>query len=142
METNSRDKNAWSAAFMLAEQLEKRYKAERVVDKVASDFWGFNMSLKHTEFKKPLHATGGTMPYAELLDKIKNESGAAIINIIITDGEMDVTQNECEKFLNEVDGMFVVITCVPNAQMRALGEKHKEDKKMIYIDADSSFSLK
>ena len=142
METNDRIKNAWSAAFMLAEQLENRYKNERVVSKVASVFWGFNRQLQKTEFKKPLKPYGGTFDFEELLEKIKEESGAAIINIIITDGETNVSKSECEKFLKELDGMFVVITCKPNAQLRAIGEEHKDDKKLIYIDADSAFSLK
>ena len=87
-----------------------------------------------------MSANVGTMDFDDLLGRIVKETNNYMINIIITDAEFNIKENEVNKFLNEVDGFVIFVTNNSSSPVEEIAKKNK--LKLLYIQADSQFTTK
>ena len=72
--------------------------------------------------------------------QVIKETNNYMINIIITDAEFNIKENEVNKFLNEVDGFVIFVTNNSSSPVEEIAKKNK--LKLLYIQADSQFTTK
>ena len=136
--------HVWDAVYIICESLKKQFKSEKVVDSITFKLFAFERDFKEIEYGKRTTANGGTFDFDELLEGILERSKDNLINIIITDGEFNVNENETEKFLKELKGLVIYITNQPNItgskKVKDISDKHKN--QLVFIEADSDFTIK
>ena len=133
-------KDVFRASYSIAEALNKNFGKERVVDKTDFSMYAFNMALHKIEWGKEMSANGGTMDFDDLLGRIVKETNNYMINIIITDAEFNIKENEVNKFLNDVEGFVIFVTNNSSSPVEEIAKKNK--LKLLYIQADSQFTTK
>ena len=132
--------NVFKALYTIAESLKKQYAKETVVDDVTFKIYAFDTKMIEIQFGKKTNVGGGTMPFHEILDFMKDNTKEYLINVIITDAEFDINEKEVDKFIKDIDGMIEFITNNDNNTMKKLGKKY--ETKLNYILADKDFTIK
>ena len=144
MESGNAIDHVWDAVYIICEALKKQFSKEKVVDDVTFKFFAFERSFKEIPYGKRTSGGGGTFDFDELLEGILERSKDNLINIILTDGQFNVNEQETEKFLKELKGLLIYVTNMPNEtgsrKVKSVVENHKN--QMNYIEADSSFTIK
>ena len=102
--------------------------------------WVFDTRMQELEFGKTCSDGGGTMSFDELLSHINDLSKDFMINIIITDAQFNVNESEVIKFAKGLGGLILFITNEDNPTVKHISDKMP--KKLVYILADSSFTIK
>jgi len=131
--------NVFKALYTIAESLKKQYSKETIVDDVTFKIYAFDTSMIEIQFGKKTNVGGGTMPFHQLLEYMKDHTKEYLINVIITDAEFDINEKEIDKFIKNIDGMIEFITNNDNATMKKLSKKY--ETKLNYILADSNFTI-
>lgn len=107
---NIRLENIMNFIYGLSDTIMKKYRRNPVVEECLFRTFVFDTDM--TEVKRPYvpTASGGTNPLHRVLDNIINRTPNAMINVIITDAEMDFNISDIKSKLKELSGMVVFIT--------------------------------
>ena len=120
-------------------ELKKQFGKEKVVDKTEFGMYAFDMQLHEIKWGNTMSANGGTMDFDKLLDSIVRETNDYLINIIITDADFNVKENEVINFLKKINGMVVFITNNQGSPVEDIAKKN--ELKLKYIQADQDFTI-
>lgn len=131
--------NVFEACYIIAESLKKQFGKDRIVEDVAFKIYAFNMEMKEIKYGKKCHAEGGTMSFHDILKFMSENTKEYMINVIITDAQFDVDENEVKKFIKETDGMIQFITNTETQEMKQLAKQYSD--KLYYILADKEFKI-
>lgn len=107
---NIRLENIMNFIYGLSDTIMKKYHRNPVVEECLFRTFVFDNGM--TEVKRPYvpSANGGTDPLHRVLSNIITRTPNAMINVIITDAEMDFNISDIKSNLNELSGMVVFIT--------------------------------
>lgn len=107
---NIRLENIMNFIYGLSDTIMKKYHRNPVVEECLFRTFVFDEGM--TEVKRPYvpSASGGTDPLHRVLSNIIKRTPNAMINVIITDAEMDFNISDIKSKLNELSGMVVFIT--------------------------------
>ena len=133
-------KNVFKALYNIAESLKRQYKSETVVEDIAFKIYAFNHSMKELQYGDTINADGGTMDFDEIVKFISEHTAEYMINVIITDAQFSVNENETDKFIRNIGGMLEFITNNDNEVMKELSKKYKTQLNYILASADFSLS--
>ena len=133
-------KNVFKALYNIAESLKRQYKSETVVEDIAFKIYAFNQSMKELQYGDTISADGGTMDFDEIVKFISEHTAEYMINVIITDAQFNVNENETDKFIRNIGGMLEFITNNDNEVMKELSKKYKTQLNYILASADFSLS--
>ena len=133
-------KNVFKALYNIAESLKRQYKSETVVEDIAFKIYAFNHSMKELQYGDTISADGGTMDFDEIVKFISEHTAEYMINVIITDAQFNVNENETDKFIRNIGGMLEFITNNDNEVMKELSKKYKTQLNYILASADFSLS--
>ena len=131
----------FKASYVIANSLQKQFGKEKVVDKVSFRMFAFDDKMEEVDWGKKVNSRGGTMGFDEILKFIKEKTNDYMINIIITDAEFDVKENEIEKFLKEVYGCVVFVTNNQSSDVKRIANKQENKTKLFYVQADNDFTI-
>ena len=131
--------NVVNNANYIADAIEKKYKREEVVAGTFFDFWCFDTSFVKIKRHTKVTPNGGTMDLIDLLDGIKERSGDAMINVVLTDAQFGVDMNAVNKFLKDIKEQFIFVTCEDSPEMKKVAEQNKT--KATYIFAEKEFEI-
>ena len=140
MGANNALKNVFKACVAIGEALRKHFSKEKVVKKIKFKQWVFDTRIQELEFGKTCGDGGGTMSFDELLSHINDLSKYFMINIIITDAQFNVNESEVIKFAKGLGGLVLFITNEDNPTVKHISDNMP--KKLVYILADNSFTIK
>ena len=140
MGANNALKNVFKACIHIGEALRKHFSKEKVVKNIKFKQWVFDTRMQELEFGKTCSDGGGTMSFDELLSHINDLSKDFMINIIITDAQFNVNESEVMKFAKGLGGLILFITNEDNPTVKRISDQMP--KKLVYILADSSFTIK
>ena len=133
--------NVFDATYVICDVLKKQFSKEKVVSNIEYKLFAFDYDLKKLKFGERAQASGGTMPCHELLNEIKKNTPDYMINVIITDAEMDFNESEIIKLLKELDGIVVFITNQNQDDIKKISNMQDYKTKLYYIQATSDFKL-
>lgn len=107
---NIRLENIMNFIYGLSDVIMKKYHRNPVVEECLFRTFVFTNGM--TEVKRPYvpSANGGTDSLHIVLDNIIKRTPNAMINVIITDADMDFNISDIKSKLNELSGMVVFIT--------------------------------
>ena len=131
--------NVFKALYYIAEALKKQFGKEKVVSDVEFRIYAFDTSIQEIAYGKKATASGGTMPFHQLLKNIGEKTKDYLINVILTDAEFDINSTEVDRFIKDIDGCILFVTNTENGTMKKLSEKYKT--QLFYIKADSNFTI-
>ena len=137
----------FDVAYDVIDTMIKRYGKSDVVDpkKVNTKAYTFDTKMTEIDYGKKCRAAGGTYSFHKLLSDIHERNVDAFINIVITDGEFNgVDDNEVVKLINDMDGLFVLITNQSDGYFEDLAKKVNsvgKQKKLVDIYADADFTV-
>lgn len=129
----------FKAAYTIADAIKKRFGKDPVVDKTKFSMFNFDMSIHELEWGHTVNASGGTLPFEQLFEFIKNNTGKYLINVIITDGESSVDKNAAIDLLKDIEGIILFIANRSHPEMENLAKKY--DTKLFFIKSDPDFTL-
>lgn len=133
-------KNAFKSAYTISETIKKMFKNEKVISDTIFKFYAFDTSFKQISFGDIPNDGGGTAPFEEIFDYIVDHTNDYMINIIITDGQMDASETEIAKRIKELQGLVVYVANQNCIEIENISKKYPE--KVKFILADSSFQIK
>ena len=138
--------DVFDAAYDIVNTLKKTYSHDKLVDGDAINLksYVFTTSMREIPFGKKCKANGGTYKFEELLDDIYKRNANAFLNIVITDGDFSgINKGKVEKTLDEMDGLFVVVSNKPKGYFTDLVNhiKHTIGPKLADIYADQNFTI-
>ena len=102
--------------------------------------YAFDWNVHEIQYGKKCSSTGTTLPFEKLIENINEKTNDFLVNVIITDGEMDSSESEIAKLIKKINGIVIFITNNQNDKtFKKLSEKFKN--KLYYILADSDFKI-
>ena len=105
--------------------------------------FAFDYNIKEIEYGKRCTADGGTMPFNSLLKEINKRTKENLINIVITDAEMEIDEKDITDLLKELKGLLIFISNQTNSATKTIENISKNNKtKLVFIQADSDFTIK
>lgn len=131
--------DVFKACYIIAEAMKKQFGKDKVVDAVSFRIFAFDDNMQEIPYGKKAHSGGGTMPFHQILKFIKDKTSNFMINIIITDAGFEVNKSEIDRFLKELDGMFIFVPNTVSKEMIAVSKNHKT--QLFYVQADPNFTL-
>lgn len=136
--------NVFDSAIAIGEALKKNFGREVSSSNGAiSEFdfktFLFNDRIHPIEWGKRYGASGGTLPFDEIVDYIKKNTNDYLINVIITDAEFDIKRDVVMGMLNDVYGLIQFVTNTSNKTIESMASSSKG--KLQYIEADPNFSV-
>ena len=105
-------------------------------------------TFKFTSFDTQFHdvkmgdipnSGGCTAPFEQIFDYIVDQTNDYMINIIITDGQMDANESAIMKRIKELNGLVLYIANQNCKEIESIAKKIPE--KVKFVLADSSFTL-
>lgn len=132
----------FKACHTIAEALKKRFKREEVIDKQVFKSWAFDDRMHELPWGKVASAGGSTMDFDEILDYIKRHTKDYLINIIITDAEFNVPTGPVKDLLKEIDGLVIFVTNNDKPEVKELSKEPEFKTQLVYVLADSNFTIK
>ena len=133
-------KEVFKACYTISEALKKKFKKEQVVDKVEFKVYAFDDYMTEIKYGNQCNAGGGTMSFDRILDFIDKNTEDFLINIIITDAEFNINENEVDKLMKNIKGMLLFITNNENPTMKKIAKKY--ETQLFYVLADPNFEIK
>lgn len=133
--------NVFDATYVICDVLKKQFSKEKVVSDIEYKLFAFDNDIKKLKFGERSQASGGTMPCHQLLNEIKKNTPDYMINVIITDAEMDFNESEIIKLLNELEGIVLFITNQNQEDIKKISNRQDYKTKLYYIQASSNFAL-
>lgn len=137
--------NIFKYIYSMADAIESKYKGNAVVEECIFKTFAFNSEYK--EIKRPNIPIpgGGTEPLINIVRKMKSFSQSYMINVILTDGEMDYDIPGIKRELEDFAGNIVFITNDHNIA-RVLSPLTKMEggdcgNKFELINVDSDFKI-
>lgn len=131
--------NVWKATFTICESLKEEFGRESLIDKIEFKTYAFDMQMHEIKFGHRCSASGGTMPFDEILEFISKNTKECLLNIIITDAGFDVNEEKVDKLIHEIEGMLFFITNIESSAMKNLAKKYPN--QLYYHLASADFSL-
>lgn len=123
--------------WKMSDDLSGKY--DKVYSETDFKYFAFNTYLKEIKYKDNVAAWGGTMSFESLFRKIKENAETSMVNVIITDAEMDCNQTKILEQLNSTETLFIFVTNMENKDFIEIANKVK-NKNFIYIQADEYFN--
>lgn len=109
-DNNRRLENIMNFIYGLSDTIMKKYRRNPVVEECLFRTFVFGEGMTEVERSRVPNASGGTAPLHKVLGNIIQRTPNAMINVIITDAEMDFNISDIKSKLNELSGMVVFIT--------------------------------
>ena len=131
--------NVWKATFTICESLKEEFGRESLIDKIEFKTYAFDHQMHEIKFGHRCSASGGTMPFDEILEFISKNTKECLLNIIITDAGFDVNEEKVDKLIHEIEGMLFFITNIESSAMKNLAKKYPN--QLYYHLASPDFSL-
>lgn len=133
-------KEVFDACYIICESIKKKFKKESVVDNIEFKIYAFDHEMKELKYGNRCDARGGTMGFHEILGFMNKNTENFMINVIITDADFSIEQNEVDKFMKNISGMLLFITNNDNATMKKISKKY--ETQLFYVLADHDFKVK
>ena len=127
-----------TALNTISDDVIKKYKKDSAVSSIGVKFFAFNERIYEINRKTRLCASGGTCSLDNLFDHIETNCNNCLVNIILTDGSMNVNKSELNSSLKNIDGCVIFITNEPNNEVKQYAKT--TNAQVTYIQADSNFN--
>lgn len=131
--------NVFDAAYIICDALSGKYKKDKVVERLDFKMFAFDTSMDEIKYGNKCSLGGGTMPFHQILEFIKEHTNNFMINVIITDAQFEVNNAEIKKFIKEINGILIFVTNNKTPEIKKLSETYKQ--KLYYIEAPIDFKL-
>ena len=137
----------FDVAYDVVDTMKKNYGKDKHIDpkQVETKMYVFDTDMREINYGSKCGAYGGTYSFHELLSDIHERNVDAFLNIVITDGEFNsIDDNAVVKNINDMDGLFILITNQPEGYFKKLARKVNEtgkQKKLVDIYADQDFTI-
>ena len=122
----------------ISDDVIKKYKKDSAVSSIGVKFFAFNERIYEINRKTRLCASGGTCSLDTLFEHIETNCNNCLVNIILTDGSMDVNKSKLNSSLKNIDGCVIFITNEPNNEVKQYAKT--TNAQVTYIQADSNFN--
>ena len=127
-----------TALNTISDDVIKKYKKDSAVSSIGVKFFAFNERIYEINRKTRLCASGGTCSLDTLFEHIETNCNNCLVNIILTDGSMNVNKSELNSSLKNIDGCVIFITNEPNNEVKQYAKT--TNAQVTYIQADSNFN--
>jgi hypothetical protein len=82
------------------------------------------------------------MDFDSILDYINRHTKDYLINIIITDAEFSVPVQQVKELLKSIEGMVIFVTNSKKDEVDNISKETEFKTKLVYVLADSNFTIK
>ena len=127
-----------TALNTISDDVIKKYKKDSAVSSIGVKFFAFNERIYEINRKTRLCASGGTCSLDTLFEHIETNCNNCLVNIILTDGSMDVNKSKLNSSLKNIDGCVIFITNELNNEVKQYAKT--TNAQVTYIQADSNFN--
>lgn len=124
--------------WKLSDELSGKY--DKAQTKTDFKYYTFNERINEIKYHASVHSGGGTLAFERLFEKIKEGTGDAMINVILTDADMDCDKAKVLKYLNDAPNLFIFISNNENQDFIEISKEVKK-KNLVYIQADREFNV-
>ena len=108
--TEQNVKNIFKFIYELSDVIMKKYHKNPIVEGCVFDTYAFNEEIKKIKRPNAPTTNGGTMDLNRLMNNINQLTPNHMINVIITDAEMNFNINDIKNELKQMAGLCVFIT--------------------------------
>ena len=110
---------AFDIMYKMCDNFIQTFSKEKQVDpeNVNIKIYSFTTHMKEIPYGKRCPAAGGTYDFDELLNDIYTNGKYSFLNIVITDAEFEINNNNAIKLLNDMEGLFAVVTNTDEKEM-------------------------
>lgn len=131
-------RSATESCYTLCENIKKKYSSQRNVGKMSFKIFAWDTGIYPVKYGNFFNCSGSTMPMWQLIEVIEEHTNDCLVNIVLTDGEFDTTEEQVKKALDKVEGIIVFIINQPKYEVEALAKKFKN---LHYIQATADFGI-
>ena len=133
--------DVFKSVYIIANTLQKQFGKEKVIDKISFDMFVFNERIKKIDWGKKVNANGGNVGFDQIVKYIKDETNDYMINVVVTDAEFDINEDNTKKFIKDLNGIMIFISNNETTSMKHLAEDHDIKHKLFYIKASDNFEI-